>query len=239
APSTAQPLTHREMWVCGCSTRSVTVVLSVKTETTLEPQERLPDEVGLEQLIRGSGQDELAGLHHVRAAGAGQRETHVLLDEQDAETAAVDGGERFVDARHDAWRDSQRRLIEEQELRPAHQRASNREHLLLAARKRSRQLAAAFGENGKQLPHTAQRLAAIRVGAAMRAQEQVVVDGQPPEQPSSLRNERDSCAYDHMRGLPGDGRPVESHGARSRTQQTGDALEQRRFACSVRSDESD
>ena len=51
----------------------------------------------------------------------------------------------------DQRRETERRLIEQHELRTRHERAPDDEHLLLATRKRSGGLIDALGEDGKAL----------------------------------------------------------------------------------------
>ena len=58
--------------------------------------------------------------------------------------AAINLDDFLKDRFHEQWRDSQRWLIEHQEPRPAHQRATNRQHLLLPPGERSRDLAHAL-----------------------------------------------------------------------------------------------
>jgi len=54
---------------------------------------------------------------------------------------------------HDQRRQAKRRLVEHQEPWPAHQRACDRQHLLLAARQRAAALREALIEPGKQRQH--------------------------------------------------------------------------------------
>src|SRR3954470_9627483 len=82
----------------------------------------------------------------------GQLEGHRagLLDEQHADALLlVDRAEDPEELLHDEWRKAERRLVEEQQLRPQHERARDREHLLLAARKGAGLLATAFLEAGE------------------------------------------------------------------------------------------
>ena len=58
----------------------------------------------------------------------------VLLDQQHADAfVTVDGAQDSEDFLHDERRETERWLVEQQELRPQHQSARDRQHLLLAA----------------------------------------------------------------------------------------------------------
>jgi hypothetical protein len=71
-----------------------------------------------------------------------QNHSGVLLGNQDRRPFAIDERQNGKDLADDARREAERRLVEQQQPRPRHQRASNREHLLLAARKHARCLVA-------------------------------------------------------------------------------------------------
>ena len=62
----------------------------------------------------------------------------VLLDEEDGEPVVpVERLEALEDLLDDERREAERGLVEQEQLRPAHQRAGDGEHLLLAARQRA------------------------------------------------------------------------------------------------------
>ena len=54
---------------------------------------------------------------------------------------------------HEQRREAERRLVEQQQPRPRHERARDREHLLLAARERAGALLAALAQAREQLEH--------------------------------------------------------------------------------------
>ena len=79
-----------------------------------------------------------AGLEHVAAVGHAQRHQRVLLDQQDracpGSLISVTIVEDLLDQDR---RQAHRRLVEQQQPRPGHQRPADRQHLLLAARQRA------------------------------------------------------------------------------------------------------
>ena len=76
-----------------------------------------------------------------------QRVEGVLLDEEHGQALArVELGDDLEDLLDDERREPERGLVEQQQLRPAHQRARDGEHLLLAARQRAAALVQALLE---------------------------------------------------------------------------------------------
>src|SRR5919108_1250716 len=98
-------------------------------------REKLLAERGVISQARGRSA-ELDGslLQHVDAVGERQRELGVLLGEQDGETVRLEPRDLVAQVIDHDRRQPLRRLVEQQELRVAHQRARDGEHLLLAAR---------------------------------------------------------------------------------------------------------
>ena len=81
----------------------------------------------------------LAGLEHVGAVRDLKRLVRVLLDEQERHPRSRSISRMTAKMRlHDLRRQAERRLVEEQQLGPAHERARDRQHLLLAAGERAR-----------------------------------------------------------------------------------------------------
>src|SRR5262245_19748517 len=75
---------------------------------------------------------------HVGAVREPERPIGMLLDQKNRQPVTMvklaDGGEDLLG---EQWCKPERRLIEQQQSRPAHQRTADREHLLLATRQRS------------------------------------------------------------------------------------------------------
>src|SRR4051812_41523597 len=88
-----------------------------------------------DELGGGAFEDDAPGFDDVAAVRDRERAMGVLLDEQrgHAELAVepLDDGKHLVDQPR---REPERWLVEEQQARPGHERAPDREHLLLTAR---------------------------------------------------------------------------------------------------------
>src|SRR5262249_49112226 len=85
-------------------------------------------------------QSDRARLEHVGSVRVLQRGVGVLLDEENGSPLPVNLFDRLENRMDQNGRETQRRLVEEKNLRPRHQRPPDREHLLLSARERSRSL---------------------------------------------------------------------------------------------------
>ncbi len=131
------------------------------------------------ELSRVVRQGHPAGLQHVTARGDVKRIVGVLLDQQDRDPLAVDLLDRLVDPLHEHRGDAHRRLVEHQELGPGHQRSSDGEHLLLAARHRSRLLALALLEPRKQVVDTLEVLRDLGSTAKVGAEVEVLAYAHP------------------------------------------------------------
>ena len=106
------------------------------------------------------------------------------------------GGENLVD---EFGHDPLRRLVQHQQPRPGHQRAADREHLLLPAGQCFSALVQPFGQAREQLEHALQRRLAIGLFAKeIAAEAQVVAHRQPRKQPAVLRNEGDPARGDEV-----------------------------------------
>ena len=133
----------------------------------------------------------------------------------------VDLGDRLVDPLHQDRRDPHRRLIEHQQPRAGHQRAPDREHLLLAAGHRARLLAARAPSAGGTASNTRSRSSAISgAAAAVGAEIEVLAHGHPREAVAALGRERDPAADDVVRG---DARDVLARRTRSSRRWPGSA----------------
>ena len=69
-----------------------------------------------------------------------------LLDDQDRQPLAGDRADDLVEVLDDERREAHRELVEQQHLRVGRHGAGHREHLLLAARQRARELLAPLSE---------------------------------------------------------------------------------------------
>src|SRR5215471_810779 len=88
--------------------------------------------VGL-QLFDGGCVDDLALVDNRRVARKAKAKMHVLLGDQYGGTGRAELAQKLADPLHDDRRQPFARLIEQEKRRIAHQRAGDRQHLLLAA----------------------------------------------------------------------------------------------------------
>ena len=94
-----------------------------------------PDPIVREQFGSGPAHDDAAILNDIAAMRQGQRLRHVLLDKHYGEAIAlVERADRPQQILDHHRRETERRLIEHDKQRLAHQAAGDRQHLLLAAR---------------------------------------------------------------------------------------------------------
>src|SRR5262245_2847806 len=76
-------------------------------------------------------------FQHVDAVGESQREVDVLLGQQDRQASALEQRDLLLKMVDDQWRQPLGRLVEQQQLGVAHERACDGQHLLLAAREKA------------------------------------------------------------------------------------------------------
>src|SRR5579859_3372753 len=161
------------------------------------------------------GEDHAASLHQVGAVGERERHGGVLLDEQHADALlAVDRLEYPEQLLHDERRETEGRLVEQEQARPQHQRARHRQHLLLAARERTRLLAAALPESREITVHALDvRLEGRLVFARVPAQAQVLLGAEVRKGAAAIGHVRDPEAHDVLGRAPLDARAAEAHRA--------------------------
>src|SRR5215510_338158 len=91
-----------------------------------------------QEVLRLALHHELTGLEHVAVLREGEREHRVLLHQDDRDVERVDLPDDLADlGRHDR-REAHGGLVQQEQLRPAHEGPGDGQHLLLAARERPR-----------------------------------------------------------------------------------------------------
>src|SRR5262245_33595845 len=104
------------------------------------------------QALRRSVEHDAAVLHHVAVVGDLQRHGRALLHDQDGDAElAADLGQPPQQILHHDRRQAERKLVHQQQLRPADQRAGQRQHLPLAAGEQPTDAALELAEPGKKL----------------------------------------------------------------------------------------
>src|SRR5262249_38621335 len=120
-------------------------------------QSRQPRRVA-QQLFAGSGKGNEPTVENYRLRGQLQRDLGVLLDQQQRQIVlafeAVESGEQSID---DDRGEALERLVHQQQRRIAHQRAADRQHLLLAARELVTAIAAPLGERREKVVDPGER----------------------------------------------------------------------------------
>src|SRR5437870_3201290 len=124
----------------------------------------LMDDPHVKRAYLGPLADDAARLEDVAAMGKHQRGLDVLLHEEDGHATPVDLAQHTQDRLHDARGQAERRLVEDEQARGRHQRATDGDHLLLAARERTHELAAALAQDREDRVDLLQSLHAAGVG---------------------------------------------------------------------------
>src|SRR5215471_4918973 len=109
----------------------------------------LPDLRPHQQVLAGAAQGDGTAHHHIGAVRQLQRVEGILLDEENGHAGTVEISQHRKDLLDDERGKSQRGLIKQQEPWPAHERAGDRQHLLLAARQRPAALIEPARQHGK------------------------------------------------------------------------------------------
>ena len=143
--------------------------------------------------MRSAFVDHAPRLEDVAAVGDFERLLHHLLDEQDCDAALAylrDGLEHALD---EARLESERKLVQEYELRTRHQAARYSAHLLLAAAHRLRRLLGAVLEYREELVHLFDALRDdALVGDAEGPELEVLAHAELREEPAPLGNVADA-----------------------------------------------
>ena len=130
-------------------------------------------------------------------------------------------------------REAEGGLVEQHQARAQHQRAADRQHLLLAARQRAGLLVEARLQDGKVLvDHLAVALDRRLVGARVGGNAQVLVDAEVGEGAAAFRYVADAAAHDLLRRHADDRAAVELDRA-LRTHHAADGAQRRRLAGAV------
>ncbi len=161
-------------------------------------------------------------LSTTRVPGDTQCGDGVLLDQQHRDIGLRRQAlHHLEDLGDDERGQSQRRLVEQQALRRAHQGPADRELLSLAAAERVGAHLAPLAEHREQVVEL--RLAALALGAAQphAAQAQVLVDGELRDGGPALRDQGHAHPDDFLGLAPGQDVAVERGGAGGRLHQPG------------------
>src|SRR5579859_2073844 len=205
-----------------------------------QPEIKLLDQVVVVELVGGAAfERDLAVDDDVAAVGDADRLVEILLGHQHGERVALFHFADGFDGAADQDRgEADRRLVDQQNLRRQHQRATERQHLLLAARHAAGELAAALGKPRKGLEADVEiALELAPRGAAKGAEQKVLLDGEPRKQPPPLRHQRYAEVDDLFGGAAGeivmDAVDLGDDRAGAGPHDAHDAFDQGRFAVAV------
>ncbi len=178
-------------------------------------------------------------LQHHRALAQLHRQSCVLFDQQQRHAVRADLAQNRKDALDHDRRQAHARLVEEQQARAAHQRSSNRQHLLLAARQRAALLPRAVAQDGKQPMHAIEIARdGHRVAAAVRAHLQVLAHGQAREDATTLGHVRQPARHHLVRGQRADVAALELEQRAATAQDARDAAKGAALARTVGADQA-
>ena len=155
----------------------------------------------VDELVRRGFVHDGALAHDVGVVGHAHGHAEVLLHQQDrlpGRLEPLDDPEDLVD---DHRRQTLRRLVEEQQVGVGHERAGDREHLLLAAAQEVALVLAPLGQLGEDLEHLLERpgvgLAAASARPSSGSRPPTATEDHPP-----LRDEPDAQPRDLVGGRP-------------------------------------
>ena len=181
----------------------------------------------------------LAGFEHIAIVGGLESRSRILFHQQDRNAEAAKGRDRVEDFAHDQRRETEARLVQQQQTRLCHQRAPERQHLPFAAGQRAGELPAALAQPRKAVEDFVKVALDLGIGAArIGAEDQIVFDGHVVEQFASFRHQAHATLDARLHIHGGESRAIEMHGAFG-GQQTHRRLHQRRLARAVRPDDGD
>src|SRR5436190_16261321 len=135
----------------------------------------------------------LAVRDHVGSVGERDGALRALLDQEHGKAALTNPCERVEDDVHDAGREAERGLVEEEHVGLGDECACNCELLLLAAGERAGAPATELVHDRKQLVDALDAVAAAAAPPG-QAEPEVLLDRELSEDPASLRHEPDARA---------------------------------------------
>src|SRR5438094_941350 len=191
-------------------------------------------------LGRRALEDDAPAVEDDDVVGDVEDQLGVLLHEDDGEPLGLEATDRRHHLGHDLRRQSFRGLVHQQHPGVRHQRAGDREHLLLAARERNGDLVPALAQAWEERRHGVERPQHRQVTARPASgHREILAHGEALEDPAALGHERDAVGGDRLRGAPGDGPAVDRHHAVSRRQQAHDDVQRRRLARAVAAEQAE
>ena len=163
------------------------------------------------------------------------RDADILLDHENGDVAfRAEPDQHLLDLGDNHRREALGRLVHDEEFGIGHERAPDRQHLLLAAGKLAAAVALALGQSREGVVNALDRPGARLTG---RNHAQVLVDRQRPPEAPALRHVADAVPGDLRRRQAEQVPTLHAHGAAGRFHQTHDRLAERRLAHAVAADD--
>src|SRR5690348_3355219 len=181
----------------------VAMACALRTRRGSDLEPLLADVGVLAQVLGSAFEDDAAVAHHVAALGDLQRDRQLLLDEQDRDAAPAQLLQILADQLDDLRCQPLGRLVDHDQVGVAHQRAAQRQHLLLAAREDARFGVRALLQAREQAVHVVERPARL-LGALLLAEQQVLLDRELGEDVAVLGHVADAAVGDVERALAED-----------------------------------
>src|SRR5262249_13728917 len=178
------------------------------------------------ELARRAASHQASDLEEVSVVGDLQGLACVLLDHEDRQAARVDLPDLVEEAVQNLRRQAERGLVQEEESRPRHQGAGDREHLLLAAGERAGELCLSLAQPREQREDLVQSgPELLTVDPGERPHLEVLVDGERGEKLAALGDPRDAHLVDPVRRQPLDPSSQELDRPRARLDEPEDCLD--------------
>src|SRR5215213_10445744 len=169
-----------------------------------------------------------------------ERCVRVLFDQKNRSPFAFDFVDSFEDRVDHEWREAERRLVKQQQSWIRHERASDREHLLLTTGERAGFLRLALFETRKHLEsalHVGSDAALVLV--QVRTHLKVLAHGKIREDAATFWRHRDAARDEFVRRLAADVFFFKSDLACAWLKQAGDGAQRSGLAGAIRADERD
>src|SRR5215813_2199788 len=182
-----------------------------------------------EELRGAGGMDDLATAQDVGAIRHGEGEREVLLHEEDGQPLALELADHPPHLAHEERSQSFRGLVEEEQVRVAHEGTPDGQHLLLAARQLVRAIGAALAQPGEELLHALEAPAPAAVARHL----EILADGKRGKDAATLGHEGHPALHHTIRRPVRDVLALEAHAAVPGRGEADDGADERGLAHAV------
>src|SRR5690348_568399 len=166
-------------------------------------------------------------------------EAVIAVDDQRGDAALAYFADDAPDFAHDLRCESLRRFVEDQKLRVRHQRAADREHLLLAPRKLVAAGRNPCTQSRERVEHALVRPAGAPIARRTRRKKKVLAHAQVRKDAAALGDIRHAHPRDPVRRLPRAIAAANEHAARARRREADQRADERRLAHAVAAEQAE